>query len=285
MTTTTTNGRPAGPNYVRTLDGVDLFFRDWGTGEPVLFVGGWSLPSDSWQYQMLSLLDQGYRVIAFDRRGHGRSGDPGHGYDFDTLADDIAAVIDALDLRGVTLIGHSMGCNEIVRYIARHGSERIKKVALLGPMTPYLVKAADNPDGIDASYFEFFRSQQLMGDFPQWVDDNMVPFVHAETPQGMKDWLKQLAFTASLHALRECNRALEEADLRGDLREIDVPVLIIAGDSDASAPLHLTARPTAALLRHAQLKVYEGAPHGMFITDMDRVNADLLEFIGEPASK
>lgn len=279
MTTTATNGRPAGPNYVRTIDGVDLFFRDWGSGEPVLFVGGWSMPSESWQYQMLHLLDQGYRVIAFDRRGHGRSSDPGHGYDFDTLANDVAAVIDALDLRAVTLVGHSMGCNEIVRYLALHGSERVKKAALLGPMTPYLLKTDDNPDGIDGSCFEFFRNQQLMRDFPQWVDDNMVPFVHKETPQGMKDWLRQMAFTGSLHALRECSRALTQTDFRPDLAGIRIPVLLIAGDCDASAPLELTARPTAALLRHARLKVYEGAPHGMFITDMQRVNGDLLEFI------
>jgi non-heme chloroperoxidase len=285
MTTTSANGRTAGPNFIRTADGTDLFFRDWGAGQPVLFVGGWSMPSESWQYQMLPLLDQGYRVIAFDRRGHGRSADPGRGYDFDTLADDIAAIIEALDLRGVTLVGHSMGCNEIVRYLSNYGSERVAKAALLGAMTPFILKTDDNPGGIDGAAFEFFRSQQLMRDFPQWVDDNMVPFVHASTPQGIKDWFRQMAFTASLHALRECNRALVETDLREDLKNIDVPVLLIAGDSDASAPLELTARPTAALLPTAQLKIYEGAPHAMFITDMERVNADLLEFIGEAGTE
>lgn len=281
MTSTSANGRTAGANFVRTTDGVDLFFRDWGTGEPVLFVGGWSMPSDSWQYQMLPLLDQGYRVIAFDRRGHGRSADPGRGYDFDTLADDICAVIEALDLRGVTLVGHSMGCNEIVRYLSLHGCDRVKRVALLGAMTPYIMKTEDNPHGIDAAAFEYFRNQELMRDFPKWVDDNMVPFVHAETGQGIKDWLKQMAFTASLHPLRECNRSLVETDFRADLPKVRVPVLLIAGDSDASAPLDLMARRTAALLPQARLKVYEGAPHGMFITDMERVNADLLEFIRE----
>jgi pimeloyl-ACP methyl ester carboxylesterase len=285
MTTTSANGRPVGPNYVRTLDGVDLFVRDWGAGEPVLFVGGWSLPSDSWQYQMLHLLDQGYRVIAFDRRGHGRSGDPGHGYDFDTLAGDIAAVIDALDLRGVTLVGHSMGCNEIVRYLANYGSERVARAALLGAMTPFILQTADNPHGIDGECFEFFRTQQLMRDFPQWVDDNMVPFVHEETPQGMKNWLRQMAFTASLHALRECNRALVETDFRAELRHIRVPVLLIAGECDASAPLDLMARRTAELLPDASLKVYPGAAHGMFITDMEQVNNDLLEFIRTAVAK
>jgi pimeloyl-ACP methyl ester carboxylesterase len=234
---------------------------------------------------MLHLLDHGYRVIAFDRRGHGRSGDPGHGYDFDTLAGDIAAVIEALDLRGVTLVGHSMGCNEIVRYLANHGSERVARAALLGAMTPFILKTADNPDGIDGSCFEFFRSQQLMRDFPQWVDDNMVPFVHEGTPQGMKNWLRQMAHTASLHALRECNRALVETDFRAELRHIGIPVLLIAGECDASAPPDLMARRTAELLPRASLKVYPGAPHGMFITDMERVNKDLLEFTRTPVAE
>jgi pimeloyl-ACP methyl ester carboxylesterase len=172
-----------------------------------------------------------------------------------------------------------MGCNEIVRYLSLYGSERVCRVALLGPMTPFILKTEDNPGGIDGAGFEFFRTQQLMRDFPQWVDDNMVPFVHAETPQGIKDWFKQMAFTASLHALRECNRSLAETDFRADLPQVRVPVLLIAGDRDASAPLELTARPTAALLPDVQLKVYEGAPHAMFITDMERVNADLLEFV------
>jgi pimeloyl-ACP methyl ester carboxylesterase len=158
MTTTSANGRAAGANLVRTADGVDLFFRDWGHGQPVLFVGGWSMPSESWQYQMLPLLDQGFRVIGFDRRGHGRSADPGRGYDFDTLADDIAAVIEALDLRGVTLVAHSMGCNEVIRYLTLHGSRRVARIALLGPMTLFVLKTGDNPDGIDGGLFELFRS-------------------------------------------------------------------------------------------------------------------------------
>lgn len=268
------------PSFVRTADGVDLFYRDWGTGKPVVFVAGWALPSESWQYQMLPLVEAGYRTIAFDRRGHGRSSDPGRGYDFDTLADDLAAVLDALDLNGVILVGHSMGCNEIVRYLSRHGSARIERVAMLGAMTPCLAKRPDNPDGIDPAIFAMVRQQQLMVDFPQWVEDNLPPFVAPETPAAMRDWLRGLAMQNSLQALCECNRALADADFRAELPKIALPVLLIGATEDASAPFELTAKPTARLLPQASFKVYEGAPHGMFITHRERVNRDLLEFIG-----
>lgn len=267
----------ARPGFIHGADGVELFYRDWGAGRPVVFVASWSLPSDSWGYQMLALVEAGYRTIAFDRRGHGRSSDPGHGYDFDTLADDIAAVLDSLDLREAVLVGHSMGCNEIVRYLTRHGSARVAGAVLLGTMTPFVLKTRDNPDGIDASFFEAFR-EQLRCDFPQWIADNMVPFVHPETPEGMKNWVRQMALGASLQALAACNRSLVHTDFRPELARIDVPTLLIAGELDASAPLDLTARPTARLIANATLRVYENAPHGMFITDMARVKRDLLEF-------
>lgn len=275
-----THATKSAPGFIRTSDGVDLFYRDWGKGKPVVFVAGWSLPSESWQYQMLPLVEQGYRTIAFDRRGHGRSSDPGRGYDFDTLADDLAAVLDALDLAGVTLVAHSMGCNEVVRYLSRHGSKRIERVALLGTMTPCLAKRPDNPDGIDPAIFAMVRREQLMVDFPQWVEDNLPPFVAPDTPAPMRDWLRGLALQGSLHALCECNRALAEADFREELRGIALPVLLIGATLDASAPFDLTAVPTAQLLPQASFKVYEGAPHGMFITHRERVNRDLLEFIG-----
>jgi pimeloyl-ACP methyl ester carboxylesterase len=270
------------PGFIRTSDNVDLFYRDWGNpeGAPVLFVAGWSLPSAMWQYQMLALSAQGQRCIAFDRRGHGRSSDPGRGYDFDTLAADIAAVMEALDLRRVTLVGHSMGCNEIVRYLSRHGSARVARIALLGSMTPMVCRDDSNPDGIDPALLEAFRTQQLGRDFPLWIDENLPPFVTPETSPGTCDWLRQMALTASLHALVECNRSLAAADFRAELRRIELPVLLIAGDQDVSAPLALTTQPTAALIPHARLKLYEGAPHGMFVTHVERVNADLLEFIG-----
>ena len=269
----------ARPGFIQGAGGVELFYRDWGAGRPIVLVASWSLPSDSWGYQMQALVEAGYRTIAFDRRGHGRSTDPGHGYDFDTLADDIAAVLDALDLHDAVLVGHSMGCNEIVRYLTRHGSARTAGAVLLGTMTPFVLKTQDNPDGIDAGFFDAFR-EQLMRDFPQWIDDNMVPFVHPETPTGMKNWFRQMALGASLQALVACNRSLVNTDFRQELARIDVPTLLIAGENDASAPLELTARPTARLIPNATLRVYDGAPHGMFITDMARVKRDLLEFVG-----
>lgn len=270
----------ARPGFIRGAEGVELFYRDWGAGRPVVFVASWSLPSDSWAYQMLALAEAGYRCVAFDRRGHGRSADPGRGYDFDTLADDIAAVLEALDLRDAVLVGHSMGCNEILRYLSRHGGDRVAGAVLLGTMTPFVLKTADNPDGIDASCFETFRNEQLMRDFPRWIDENMVPFVHPETPAGIKDWVRRMALGASLHALAACHRALVQADFRRELGAIDVPVLLIAGELDASAPLEPTARATARLLPRATLRVYPGAPHGMFITHMAEVKRDLLEFAG-----
>ncbi|MEH6438048.1 alpha/beta fold hydrolase [Massilia sp. DD77] len=265
------------PNIVRTKSGADLFYRDWGAGEPVLFVAGWSLPSDSWKVQMMALLEAGYRVIAFDRRGHGRSSDPGRGYDFDTLADDIAAVIDALDLTGATLVGHSMACGEIVRYLRRHGSAKVRGAALLGAMTPCLAQGPGNPDGIPGEMFAAVR-RQLMRDFAGWIDENMEAFVPGAS-ETTRAWLGTMAMGASLHALCACNRALAQEDFRPDLARADVPVLLIAGGRDASAPPGLTAHPTARLLPDATLKLYEDAPHGMFLTHRERVNADLLEFI------
>ncbi|MCC2960477.1 alpha/beta hydrolase [Massilia sp. IC2-278] len=265
-------------NIVQGAGGVDLFCRDWGQGRPVVFVASWSLPSESWSYQMLAMNEAGYRTVAFDRRGHGRSGDPGGGYDFDTLADDLAAVLDQRDLRDAVLVGHSMGCNEIVRYLSRHGSARVAGAVLLATMTPFVLDTVDNPDGIDAAYFENFRREQLMRDFPQWIDANMVPFVYPDTPAGIKRWVKQMALGASLQALVACHRALVQTDFRAELADVGVPVLVIAGDQDASAPLALTARATVDLLPDARLKVYEGAPHGMFITHQAEVNRDLLEF-------
>ena len=262
--------RIAEPNIIRTCDGVNLFYRDWGEGKPVVFVAGWSLPSDQWNYQMLALLEQGLRVIAFDRRGHGRSSDPGRGYTLDTLADDLSAVLEALDLHEVTLVAHSMGCNEVVRYLSRHGSGRVEAAVLLGTMTPDFRAAGD--------LMEHFRREQLSRDFPLWIAENIDPFVPGATP-GMKGWLRGLALQTSAQALYECNRVIQHADMRDEMRGIDIPVLLIAGTQDASAPFELTAQPSAQLLPNARLRVYEGAAHGMFLTHMQRVNGDLIEFI------
>lgn len=271
------------PSFIRTADGVSLFYRDWGRGAPVLFLASWSMPSDSWSYPMLALSEQGCRCIAFDRRGHGRSSDPGGGYDFDTLADDIAAVLDALDMHGVTLVGHSVAGAEIVRYLTRHGGGRVARAALVSTTTPLLLRTADNPNGIDAAVFEGVRADQLMRDFPKWIEDNLQPFATPQTSPQMLDWVRSMALQASLQALVHLNRALTTEDFRAELREIRVPMLVIHGDHDVSSPIDLTGRATAELVPGARLKIYEGAPHGLFVTHIDRLSADLLAFIRDGA--
>ena len=263
---------------LRSPDGVGLFHRDWGDGPPVVFVASWSLPSDSWAYQMLALSEAGFRCIAYDRRGHGRSDDPGRGFDFDTLADDLAAVLETLDLQGVTLVGFSMGTAEIVRYLTRHGTSRVARIALIGTTTPMLAHAADNPLGVDPIVFETFRRESLMQDFPGWIDDNMVPFVTPDTPPGLRNWVRDMALRTSGKALLACNRTLTRADFRDELPALTLPTLVIHGERDMTCPLDLTGRPTAALIPGARLTVYEGAPHGLFLTHMQRLNADLLAF-------
>ncbi len=263
---------------IRTPDGVGLFHRDWGDGPPVVFVASWSLPSDSWAYQMLALSEAGCRCVAYDRRGHGRSDDPGRGFDFDTLAGDLAAVLEALDLRGATLVGFSMGTAEIVRYLTRHGTSRVARIALIGTTTPMLAHAADNPLGVDPAVFEAFRRESLMRDFPGWIDDSMVPFVTPDTPPGLRNWVRDMALRTSGKALLACNRTLTQADFRGELPALTVPTLVIHGERDMTCPLDLTGRPTAALIPGARLTVYEDAPHGLFLTHMQRLNTDLLTF-------
>ena len=263
---------------IRTPDGVGLFHRDWGDGRPVVFVASWSLPSDSWAYQMLALSEAGCRCIAYDRRGHGRSDDPGRGFDLDTLADDLAAVLDTLDVHDATLVGFSMGTAEIVRYLTRHGTSRIARIVLIGTTTPMLSHAADNPLGIDPALFEAFRRDSLMSDFPSWIDENMVPFVTPETPPGLRNWVRDMALRTSAMALLACNRTLTQADLRAELPTLTVPTLVIHGEHDMTCPLDLTGRPTAALVPGARLEVYDSAPHGLFLTHMARLNADLLAF-------
>lgn len=262
---------------IRTRDGVTLFHRDWGSGPPVVFAASWSLPSDSWAYQMLPLSEAGLRCVAYDRRGHGRSEDPGRGYDLDTLADDLAAVMDTLDLRGATLVGFSMGCAEVVRYVARHGTARVARMVLIGTTTPLLARTPDNPEGVDPAVFEGFRRDWLMRDFPGWIDANMEPFVTPETPAGLRNWVRGMALGSSLQALAACHRTLTTADQRAELRRLDLPVRLIHGERDATSPLPLTATPTLALLPRARLSVYEGAPHGLFLTHRERLNAELLQ--------
>lgn len=266
----------AGP-FVEAEDGALLFHRDWGAGKPVLFLSGWALSSEMWGYQMLDLVDNGLRCVAYDRRGHGRSSDPGRGYDYDTLADDLAAVLEQLDLREVTLVGHSMSGGEIARYLARHGDRRIARAVFLAPTTPMILRAPDNPDGLDPHLIDHVRAA-IRADYPRWLDDNTPPFFVDETPPATREWVRSLMFQCSMKAAIDCNRAMAEADFRDELRRIRVPTLIVHGDRDASAPLALTGQKTAALVPGSRLVVYEGAPHGLFVTHRERLSRDLLAF-------
>lgn len=273
-----TPARRPRPATIDTRDGALLYWKEWGEGKPVLFLHSWANSSDLWQYQMHHLSTAGLRCIAYDRRGHGRSNDPGKGYDFDTLADDLDAVIDTLGLREITLVGHSMGCGEIVRYLSRHGDKRVARIVLVGPTLPFLLKTADNPEGFDKAIAERVRNAWTK-DFPRWLADNRRPFFVPDTSSAMMDWGSHLSYQTSLHAAIECSRAFIETDFRAELPQVTVPTLIVQGDADVSAPLERTGRRTAALIPGSQLRVYEGAPHGLMLTHIDRLNADLLAFI------
>jgi non-heme chloroperoxidase len=266
-------------SVVSMCDGTQIYYRDWGEGPPVLFLAGWALPSDVWSYQMAPLSDRGLRCLAYDRRGHGRSSDPGGGFDYDTLADDLGEFLEILDLTDVTLVSHSMAGGEMVRYLTRCGPHRIARLVFVGATTPFLLKTGDNPDGVDGEMFEYFRREVLGRDYPGWLEDNARPFVVAETSEAMMRWVRSLMETCSMKALIECNRALTSTDFRAELAAIDLPALVLHGDADVSAPLDLTGRRTAAGLRDARLEIYEGGPHGMFLTHAERFNRDLLAFI------
>ena len=271
--------------FFETRDGAILYCKDWPAknsfaGEKTfVFVHSWSMNTEMWQYQMLPISDRGHRCFAYDQRGHGRASDPGRGYDYDTLADDLAEVMEKFDLRDATMVGHSMSGGTIARYVTRHGAARVRKVVMIAPTLPFILKTADNPDGID----EKVLAQQRAGwtrNFPEWLGANARTFFVPDTPQEMVDWVKRMAMSASLRALVDLNIAVNETDFRTELKKFPVPTLVIHGTADVSAPLDSTGRRAAALIPGAQLRVYEGAPHGLMFTHTDRLNADLIEFGG-----
>jgi len=274
-----TRALTATPRKIVSQDGMRLAVRCWGEGRPVLFAHSWAMASGMWDYQVAHLAARGMRCITFDRRGHGQSDAPADGYDMDSLADDLAAVVEALDLRGAMLVGHSMGCAEIVRCLARHGSGRVERIALLCPTTPFLLQTRSNPMGIPGAIFEQLRSV-WQKDFPGWIEANRAPFFRPDTSAAMMDWLVQMMLRTPLPVAVACNRAAAETDFRPDLAKIDRPTLVIHGTKDASADLQLCGLRTAEGIRGSVLKVYDGAPHGLFVTDMARVNADLAAFAG-----
>ena len=268
---------------ITTQDGTHIYYKDWGTGQPVVFSHGWPLSSDAWEDQMVFLGAHGFRCIAHDRRGHGRSSQPWNGNEMDTYADDLAELVEALDLKNAVHVGHSTGGGEVVRYIARHGSKRVAKVVLIGAVTPLMLKTEANPDGLPMDVFDGIRAS-VLGDRSQFFKDLTLPFyganrTDAKVSQGLRDsfWLQGMQ--AGFKGVIDCIKAFSETDFTEDLKAIEVPVLILHGDDDQIVPIGASAVPASKLLKNAKLKIYKGGAHGMCSTQKDDVNADLLAFL------
>ncbi|SDT03821.1 alpha/beta fold hydrolase [Actinoplanes derwentensis] len=275
--------------FVTTADGTQIYFKDWGAGRPVVLSHGWPLNSDSWEAQQLFLASNGYRVIAHDRRGHGRSEQTWHGNEMDTYAADLAAVIEHLDLRDLTLIGFSTGGGEISRYIGNHGTARVAQAVLVSSVPPLMLQTDDNPGGLPLSVFDGIRAGSLADRSQLYQDFANGPFFGANRPgaqvsQGMKDafWLQGM--TAGHRNTYESIAAFSATDFRGDLAKFDVPTLVIHGDDDQVVPFEAAGKASAALIKGAELKVYAGAPHGITDTHKDQLNSDLLEFLNSYAA-
>ena len=267
-----------------TKDGTQIYYKDWGTGRPVVFSHGWPLCSDSWEAQMMFLAAHGYRCIAHDRRGHGRSSQPWTGNEMDTYADDLSEIIEKLDLKGTVLIGFSAGGGEVARYIGRHGTKRMAKAALISAVPPLMLKTPANPGGLPMEKFDAIRLGSITDRSQFYKDIASGPFFGANRPgakvsQGMMDsfWLQGMQ--AGAKNTFDCIKAFSETDFTEDLKKFDVPTLIIHGDDDQIVPIGAAALRSSKLVRNATLKIYAGAPRGLAATHRDQLNADLLEFI------
>jgi non-heme chloroperoxidase len=268
---------------ITTRDGAEIYYKDWGTGQPVVFSHGWPLCSDAFEDQMFFLAQRGYRCVAHDRRGHGRSSQPWQGNDLDTYADDLAELVKTLDLTGAVHVGHSTGGGEVARYIGRHGTRRVAKAVLIGAIPPLMLKTDANPGGTPIEAFDQLRAAVHADRSAFWKDLSM-PFYGYNRPgakvsEGVREsfWLQGMM--AGFPASYFCIKAFSETDLTEDLKRFDVPTLIIHGDDDQIVPIADAALLSSKLVQNAVLKIYEGAPHGLCTTLKDRVNADLLEFI------
>ncbi|MCP3100245.1 alpha/beta hydrolase [Myxococcus sp. K15C18031901] len=270
-------------SIVTTKDGTRIFYKDWGSGQPVVFSHGWPLSSDSWDEQLYFLASRGYRAIAHDRRGHGRSSQPWNGHDMDTYADDLAAVMDALDLKNAVLVGFSTGGGEVARYLARHGSKRVAKAVLVGAVTPLMLKTASNPGGLPVEVFDGIRAG-VLADRSQFFQELTTPFFGAnregaKVSQGARDAFWYSGMQVGLKAAYDCIQAFSATDQTEDLKKFDVPTLIIHGDDDQIVPIGAAGQQAAKLVKDATLKVYPGAPHGLTVTHREQFNADLLAFL------
>ncbi|GGV28106.1 alpha/beta hydrolase [Streptomyces longisporoflavus] len=270
-------------NFVTTQDGTGIYYKDWGTGRPVVFSHGWPLNADAWDDQLHLVASHGYRAIAHDRRGHGRSDQPWNGNDMDTYADDLAQLIEQLDLHDAVLVGHSTGGGEVTRYIGRHGTSRVAKVVLLGAVPPLMLKTDANPQGLPIEAFDAIRSG-VSADRSQFYRELSLPFYGFNRPgatvsQGMSDafWLQSMQ--VGLKGALDCVRAFSETDFTADLGRFDVPTFIAHGDDDQIVPIEAAGLESAKIVKDAVLKVYPGAPHGLVGAFKDEFNADLLRFL------
>ena len=268
---------------ITTQDGTRIFYKDWGSGKPVVFSHGWPLNADAWDAQMLFLVQKGFRVIAHDRRGHGRSDQPSQGNDMDTYADDLAALLDALDIQGATLVGHSTGGGEVAHYIGRHGTKRVARAVLIGAVPPIMLKTASNPNGLPIDVFDGIR-KGVTDNRSQFYRDLATPFFGFNRPgakvsQGTIDAFWAQGMTGGIHGQYLCIKEFSEVDYTEDLKKIDVPVLFLHGDDDQIVPIDDSAKLGVELVKNGTLKIYPGGSHGMCVTEADKVNADLLAFL------
>ncbi|WP_137971298.1 alpha/beta fold hydrolase [Pseudomonas sp. F(2018)] len=269
---------------ITTRDGVEIYYKDWGSGQPILFSHGWPLNGDSWESQMLFLANHGYRVIAHDRRGHGRSSQPWDGNDMDHYADDLAELIETLDLHDLILFGFSTGGGEVARYIGRHGTKRVAKLGLISAVPPLMLKTQSNPDGLPIEVFDGIRAGSLADRSQLYKDIAGGPFYGYNRPgakpsQGIIDAFWMQGMQAGHKSAYDCIAAFSATDFRDDLKKFDVPTLVLHGDDDQIVPIGAAALASAKLIADAKLVVYPGAPHGLADTHKDQLNADLLAFI------
>jgi non-heme chloroperoxidase len=265
-------------------DGTQIYYKDWGSGQPIVFSHGWPLCSDSWESQMLFLASKGYRCVAHDRRGHGRSSQPWNGNDMDTYADDLAAVMENLDLKNAVLVGFSTGGGEVARYIGRHGTKRVAKAALVAAVPPLMLKTAGNPNGVPMDVFDGLRAASIANRSQLYKDVASGPFFGFNRPgakvsQGLIDSFWVQGMLAGHKNTYDCIKAFSETDCTEDLKKFDVPTLVVHGDDDQIVPIDTSGRASAKIVKNATLKVYSGAPHGLADTHKEQLNADLLAFV------